>query len=138
MLELQRNRKFHAFEQRRRTRLITMIHRQETMSFLGFPIARYIDIEDSEQVLRAIRLTPPDMPIDFLVHTPGGLVLAAEQIAFALKRHQGKVTVFVPHYAMSGGALIALSGDEIVMAPNAVLGPVEPQLVHQQAEYPAA
>src|SRR2546422_8219408 len=124
MLKLQRTRKSHAFEQRGRTRLITMIHRQETMSFLGFPIARYIDIEDSEQVLRAIRLTPPDLPIDLIAHTPGGLVLAAEQIAFALKRHKGKVTVFVPHYAMSGGALIPLAGDEIVMDPNAVLGPV--------------
>ena len=138
MLALQRNRKFHAFEQRRRTRLITMIHRQETMSFLGFPIARYIDIEDSEQVLRAIRLTPPDMPIDLIIHTPGGLVLAAEQIAFALKRHKGTVTVFVPHYAMSGGALIALAGDEIVMDPNAVLGPVDPQLGTQQGAFPAA
>ncbi|TMF61430.1 MAG: hypothetical protein E6H89_04690 [Chloroflexi bacterium] len=138
MLALRRNRAFHGFEQRRRTRLITMIHRQETMSFLGFPIARYIDIEDSEQVLRAVRLTPPDMPIDFLLHTPGGLVLAAEQIAFALKRHQGKVTVFVPHYAMSGGALVAIAADEIVMDPNAVLGPVDPQLGSAQAAYPAA
>ena len=133
LLQVRRDRAFHAFEQRRRTRLVTMIHRQETMSFLGFPIARYIDIEDSEQVLRAIRLG-----IDLLLHTPGGLVLAAEQIAFALKRHKGKVTVFVPHYAMSGGALIALSADEIVMDPNAVLGPVDPQLGTQQASYPAA
>ena len=138
MLGLRRNRAFHGFEQRRKTRLITMIHRQETMSFLGFPVARYIDIEDSEQVLRAIRLTPPELGIDLLLHTPGGLVLAAEQIAFALKRHKGKVTVFVPHYAMSGGALIALSADEIVMDPNAVLGPVDPQLGTQQASYPAA
>jgi ClpP class serine protease len=104
-----------------------MIHRQETMSFLGFPVARYIDIEDSEQVLRAIRFTPPDMAIDLVLHTPGGLVLAAEQIAFALKRRQGKVTVFVPHYAMSGGCLLALAADEIVMDQNAVLGPVDPQ-----------
>jgi ClpP class serine protease len=138
MLERRRNGAFHAFEQKRRTRLITMIHRQETMSFLGFPIARYIDIEDSEQVLRAVRLTPPDMSIDLLLHTPGGLVLAAEQIAFALKRHKGKVTVFVPHYAMSGGALIALAADEIVMDPNAVLGPVDPQLGNQQGAFPAA
>ena len=134
MLELRRNRSFRGFEQRRKTRLITMIHRQETMSFLGFPLARYIDIEDSEQVLRAVRLTPPDMPIDFLVHTPGGLVLAAEQIAFALKRHKGKVTVFVPHYAMSGGTLIALAADEIVMCKHSVLGPIDPQL----GESPAA
>jgi ClpP class serine protease len=138
MLALRRNRSFSSFEQRRKTRLITMIHRQETMSFLGFPIARYIDIEDSEQVLRAIRLTPPEMPIDLLLHTPGGLVLAAEQIAFALKRHKGKVTVFVPHYAMSGGALLAISADELVMDPNAVLGPVDPQLGNQQAAFPAA
>src|SRR5947208_14642444 len=98
MLELRRNRAFHGFEQRRKTRLITMIHRQETMGFLGFPIARYIDIEDSEQVLRAVRLTPPDMPIDFLLHTPGGLVLAAEEIRRALKPRQGQGTVFVPHH----------------------------------------
>ncbi|MER3468258.1 MAG: hypothetical protein C4312_07090, partial [Thermoflexus sp.] len=94
----------------------------------------YIDIEDSEQVLRAIRLTPPDMPIDLILHTPGGLVLAAEQIAQALVRHPARVTVFIPHYAMSGGTLIALAADEIVMDENAVLGPVDPQL----GQYPAA
>ena len=138
MLAVRRDRAFHSFERKRGTRLISMIHRQETMSFLGFPIAGYIDIEDSEQILRAIRLTPPELGIDLLLHTPGGLVLAAEQIAFALKRHKGKVTVFVPHYAMSGGALIALSGDEIVMDSNAVLGPVDPQLGTPQASYAAA
>lgn len=126
-------------EKKRGSRVITLIHRQETMNFLGFPIARYIDIEDSEQVLRAIRLTPPDMPIDLIVHTPGGLVLASEQIACALKRHKGKVTVFVPHYAMSGGTLVALAADEIVMDPDAVLGPVDPQLGSPQTGYyPAA
>jgi ClpP class serine protease len=36
--------------------------------------------------------------------------------------------VFVPHYAMSGGTLIALAADKIVMDPNAVLGPVDPQI----------
>ncbi|MGQ0550432.1 MAG: SDH family Clp fold serine proteinase [Armatimonadota bacterium] len=123
------------FETRRRSRVITMIHRQETMSLLGLPIARYIDIEDSEQVLRAIRLTQPEMPIDLILHTPGGLVLASEQIAWALKRHPGKVTVFVPHYAMSGGTLVALAADEIVMDADAVIGPVDPQLGSQQGGY---
>lgn len=103
------------------------------MSFLGFPIARYIDIQDSEEVLRAIRLTPPDMPIDVILHTPGGLVLAAEQIARALRDHPGRVTMFVPHYAMSGGTLIALAADEIVMDQHAVLGPVDPQLGNHPA-----
>jgi len=139
LLEIRRQMAMRAIETKRKSRVITMIHRQETMSLLGFPIARYIDIEDSEQVLRAIRLTSPDMPIDLVLHTPGGLVLAAEQIACALKRHKGKVTVFVPHYAMSGGTLVALAADEIVLDPNAVLGPVDPQLGGQQGGYyPAA
>lgn len=134
LLEEARARLIRQIERRRGTRLITMIHRQETIGFFGLPISRYIDIEDSELVLRAIRLTPPNMPIDLILHTPGGLVLAAEQIAQALVRHPAKVTVFVPHYAMSGGTLIALAADEIVMDENAVLGPVDPQL----GQYPAA
>jgi ClpP class serine protease len=134
LLEEARTRLIRQIERRRGTRLITMIHRQETIGFFGLPISRYIDIEDSEQVLRAIRLTPPDMPIDLILHTPGGLVLAAEQIAQALVRHPAKVTVFIPHYAMSGGTLISLAADEIVIDENAVLGPVDPQL----GQYPAA
>ncbi len=128
LLEARRLRTFRRLEEERNSRAIGLIHRQETMSFLGFPIARYIDIEDSERLLRAIQLTDPKRPIDVILHTPGGLVLAAAQIAGALRRHKATVTVFVPHYAMSGGTLIALAADSIVMAENAVLGPVDPQL----------
>lgn len=134
MLEYHRFRVLRELERKRGSRVIALIHRQETISFLGLPIFRYISIEDSEEVLRAIRMTPDEMPLDIILHTPGGLVLASEQIAMALKRHKAKVTVFVPHYAMSGGTLIALAADEIVMDENAVLGPVDPQL----GEYPAA
>lgn len=133
-LEVQRLRLLRSIEQKRNSRVIALIHRQETLSLFGLPLFRYISIEDSEEILRAIRMTPDDMPIDLILHTPGGLVLASSQIAMALSRHPGKVTVFVPHYAMSGGTLIALAADEIVMDQNAVLGPVDPQL----GEYPAA
>lgn len=134
MLENARRRLMMKIEEMRGSRLILLIHRQETMSFLGFPFLKYIDIQDSEEVLRAINMTDDEMPIDIVLHTPGGLVLAALQIARALKRHKGKTTVFVPHYAMSGGTLIALAADEIVMSPDAVLGPIDPQI----GEYPAA
>lgn len=133
-LESERLKLMRKFEQKRGSRLITMIYRQEALAFLGVPISRFINIEDSEQVLRAIRMTPDSMPIDILLHTPGGLVLAAEQIAHAIQRHPAKVTVFVPHYAMSGGTMIALAADEICMDENAVLGPVDPQI----GQYPAA
>lgn len=133
-LDAQRVQLIRGLERQRQSRVITLIHRQEALSLLGIPLARYINIEDSEQVLRAIRLTPDGMPIDLILHTPGGLVLAAEQIALALRRHPGRVTVFVPHYAMSGGTMLALAADEIRMDENAVLGPVDPQL----GRFPAA
>jgi ClpP class serine protease len=134
LLEASRQRMISKIEHNRNSRVILLVHRQETMGFLGFPIFRYIDIQDSENIIRAINLTDPELPIDLVLHTPGGLVLATLQIARAIKKHKGKVTVFVPHYAMSGGTLIALAADEIVMSPHAVLGPVDPQL----GEYPAA
>ncbi len=109
-------------------RFVTLIHRQEKVGILGLPVYRFIDIDDSEAVLRAIRTTPKDMPIAIILHTPGGLVLAASQIARALHRHPAKKIAIVPHYAMSGGTLIALAADEIWMDPNAVLGPLDPQL----------
>jgi ClpP class serine protease len=134
MLELRRVHTLRAWERRQGHRLIALIHRQETMSLLGFPLLRYIDIQDSEEVLRALRLTAEDVPIDIVLHTPGGLALAAEQIAHAICRRKAKVTVYVPHYAMSGGTLIALAADEIVMDPNAVLGSLDPQI----GQHPAA
>ncbi|MDH5791332.1 MAG: hypothetical protein OEZ44_04040 [Candidatus Bathyarchaeota archaeon] len=123
---------------KRGSNVITLIHRQETLALFGIPLAQYIDIDDSEEVLRAIRLTPDDTPIDLIIHTPGGIALAATQIAFALDAHPARKTVMVPHYAMSGGTLIALAADEIMMDPHAVLGPVDPQLGDQQGTYAAS
>ncbi len=128
MLEYARTRKIAEIEKQRNSRVILLVHRQETMRLLGFPLARFIDVNDSEAVLRAIQMTDRDVPLDLVLHTPGGLVLAATQIARAVKDHPAKCTVFVPHYAMSGGTLIALAADEIVMCPHSVLGPVDPQL----------
>ncbi len=133
LLDASRTRLIARIEQKRQSRVILLVHRQETMSFLGFPLMRYIDIHDSEEVIRAIHLTDPEIPIDLVLHTPGGLVLASLQIARAIARHQGRVRVIVPHYAMSGGTLIALAADEIIMCEHAVLGPVDPQLGQQAA-----
>jgi ClpP class serine protease len=134
ILESKRIATLRKIETSRGSRVIGLIHRQETLSLFGFPLMRYIDIQDSEEVIRAIKMTDDAIPIDIILHTPGGLVLASEQIAQALLRHPAKVTVFIPHYAMSGGTLIALACDEIVMDENAVLGPVDPQV----GKFPAA
>jgi ClpP class serine protease len=126
---LRRAQAIRAIEKTHGTRVITMIHRQEKRSLFGFSVARHIDLEDAQTIIAAIKETPDDVPIDLIIHTPGGLVLAAMQIARAVEAHPAKVTVYVPVYAMSGGTLIALAADEIVLGEFSVLGPIDPQIL---------
>jgi ClpP class serine protease len=130
---LQRLRAIRAIEQKNATHVITMIHRQEMRSLFGMPVSRHIDLEDAQTIIAAIKETPPNKPIDLVLHTPGGLVLAAMQIARAVEAHPAKVTVYVPVFAMSGGTLIALAADEIVMGEFSMLGPIDPQIVGMPA-----
>jgi ClpP class serine protease len=81
--------KISQIEDERKPRMILLVHPQETMRFLGFPIARYIDIDDSEEVMRAIQMTDADVPIDLVLHTPGDLVLAALRQGCARAQGQG-------------------------------------------------
>ncbi|WOI53948.1 SDH family Clp fold serine proteinase [Parvularcula sp. LCG005] len=121
-------RRFAQVQKKRKSRLIAIVHRQEPMALLGIPQLRYIDLNTSEDVLNAIRTTPKDTPLELILHTPGGLILPALQVARAVKAHPAPTTVFVPHYAMSGGTLIALAADRICLSPHAVLGPIDPQI----------
>ncbi|MBV8794736.1 MAG: hypothetical protein JO136_07330 [Hyphomicrobiales bacterium] len=137
MLEATRRRKIAQLEKKRNSRVILLVQRQDTMRFLGCLLARYIDINDSEEVLRAIQMTDDEVPLDMVLHTPGRLVLAVPQIAQAVRDHKSKVTVFVPHYAMSGGTLVVLAADEIVMCKHSVLGAIDPQLGVSPGRVPA-
>jgi ClpP class serine protease len=125
---MRRAQAIRAIERAHDTRVITMIHRQEKAGLFGFSVGRHIDLEDAQTIIAAVKETPPDVPIDLILHTPGGLVLAAMQIARAVEAHPAKVTVYVPVYAMSGGTLIALAADEIVMGEFSMLGPIDPQI----------
>lgn len=122
----ERQRIVQALETERGTKVITLIQRKEPWS--NPEDDEYITIEDTEHILGLVHHTPKDKPIDLILHTPGGLALAAEMIATALYDHPAKVSVIVPFYAMSGGTLCALAADEIYMEKFSVLGPVDPQL----------
>jgi ClpP class serine protease len=126
MAAVRRQLLIRSIERQRGTKVITMIHRQGA-GLLGTLFARYINLDDGEQIMKAIARAG-SKPIDLVLHTPGGLVIAAEQIARVLHAHPGGVTVIVPQYAMSGGTMLALAADQILMDRHAMLGPVDPQL----------
>lgn len=113
-------------EKERGSRVVTLVHRKEP--WLRQEDYPGIEIEDSEKVLLEIKRAGKRQSIDLILHTPGGVALAAQMIAIALKTHRGRTTVHVPFYAMSGGALIALAADEIRMERFSVMGPLDPQI----------
>ena len=114
----------HELEEERGSRVLTLIHRKEPWS--ASDDEPEIGFEDSELILQQVRETPPDKPIDFIVHTEGGLTFAADLISMALRYHKGKVTVMVPFYAMSDGTYVVLAADEIMMEKCSILAPLEP------------
>ncbi|MHA1164432.1 MAG: SDH family Clp fold serine proteinase [Alphaproteobacteria bacterium] len=128
ILAMRRAEAIRKIEKENNARVITMIHRQEKKSLFGFSVARHIDMEDAQTIIAAIKETPDDLPLNLIIHTPGGLVIAAMQIARAIEAHPAKVTVYVPVFAMSGGTLIALAADEIALGEFSMLGPIDPQL----------
>jgi len=118
-------------EQERGSRVLTLIHRKEPWS--ASDDEPEIVLEDSEVILQQVRETPRDKPIDFIIHTEGGLAFAADLIAMALKYHPAKVTVMIPFYAMSDGTYIVLAADEILMEKCSILAPCEPIVDDMQA-----
>ncbi len=122
-------------ERERGTKVITMIHKKELWTKPGE--GEEIGIEDTETVLQKLRKVPPNTPVDFIIHTPGGYALAAQMMAMAIKFHPAKVTVMVPFYAMSGGSLMSLAASEIRMEKYSVLGPVDPQIPTPDGMWPA-
>ena len=129
----QRSQLIRELEEERGTRIITLIHRKEPWS--TDDDEPEIVLEESETILQAVRETPRDKPIDFIVHTEGGLTFAADMMAMALKHHPAKITVMVPFYAMSSGTYLALAADEIMMEKYSILAPVEPQIDEMPANW---
>jgi len=126
-IRLRRMAKLKAMEKSHGCKVLTMIHRREAISLLGLPAYQYIDEEDAEQILRWIRKYK-DYPLELILHTPGGQLHSSIQIARALRRHPKNTKVIIPHYSMSGGTIIALAANEIVMDKDAVIGPIDPQI----------
>lgn len=78
----------------------------------------------SEFIERAISTAEKDgaKAIIFEIHTPGGAVNAASDIAKVLSETKIKTIAFINQDALSAGAYIALNMDEIYMVPNATIG----------------
>jgi ATP-dependent protease ClpP protease subunit len=64
--------------------------------------------------------------LDLIVHSPGGPVEAAEQIVTCLRRRYRRMRVIVPVCALSTATLLCCAADQIIMAEQSSLGPIDP------------
>ena len=113
-----------AFRQARGSVVLRIVHHQSY---------ECVDENTAIEVIDALRAAGSDAPVDIILHTPGGVLHAAQQILHALKHHRGRKTAFIPYSAWSAGTMIALACDEIVLGSSAVIGPIDPQLGHLPA-----
>jgi hypothetical protein len=66
-----------------------------------------------------------------LLNTPGGGLHSSYKVAKALRNAFDDIEIYIPHMAASGGTLIALTANKIVMGPMSQLSPVDPQVVYK-------
>ena len=107
---------------------IAIIHHLRPSAFVWIK-KRYaqINLEEALAVVQTIRGVPDDRPIHLILHTLGGLSIAGEMIAQAIKLHKASVTAYIPYYAMSAGTVIALATERVVFGRGAALGPIDSQ-----------
>ena len=100
-------------------------------SFLQKAGANNVSIsrEDINGFMNALYEAPTDKGIVLMLHTPGGDPNAVESIVEYLHAKFSRMEVIVPYLAMSGGAMISLAGDLLVLGKHSQLGPIDPQLV---------
>jgi membrane-bound ClpP family serine protease len=90
------------------------------------PITR----DDSMGIMELLHNVPNNSDVDFLLHTGGGDIDAAEKLIGLIRAVVGTGTlrVIVPDFAKSAGTLIAIGADRIVMSDSSELGPIDPQI----------
>ena len=92
-------------------------------------VSAYMGISEEfaiETVINDIKNKTNAKKLLLLINSPGGLVQSSYKVARALRKTFQEIIVFVPHIAASGGTLIALTGNEIVMGMMSQLTPLDP------------
>ncbi len=85
--------------------------------------------EDVNGFMNALSEAPADQGLTLILHTPGGDPNAVESIVEYLHSKFERIEVVVPYLAMSGGAMISLASDLLVLGRQSQLGPIDPQIL---------
>lgn len=100
-------------------------------AFLQKPLHGLVQImpEDINGFMAVVHQMDTTKGLVLLLHTPGGVVAAVETIVGYLHRKFSNIIAVIPVYAMSGGTMISLASNKIVMGKQSQLGPIDPQMM---------
>jgi hypothetical protein len=107
-----------------------MKNRGNSLLIMFYPPRSSIDESQIELLHTALNsggvlIANPLAKLDILIHTVGGEPTAAYRLAQVIRDFSEEATFLVPEYAYSGGTLICLSGDTVLLGNHAVLSPID-------------
>lgn len=96
---------------------------------LSYGLMTGIDGDTVDDAFDVLRTKPLGRSMTVVVHSPGGDIHSAYNLACLFQRYAADRLVFVvPGWAKSAATLLVCGGDTILMTPVAELGPLDPQL----------
>lgn len=95
---------------------------------VGASIGQYEEFGIETAIERIKNANGNPKTLYMLVNSPGGTISSSYKVARTLRKSFKNIVVFIPHIAASGGALIALTGNKIVMGMMSQITPLDPQL----------
>ncbi|CAN7488996.1 SDH family Clp fold serine proteinase [Variovorax paradoxus] len=117
----------------KRQELINAIQLRTGRKLISYTSGAQAEIsrDDTVFLVDLLHNIPSNEDLDFLLHTPGGDIDAAEKLITMVRNKVGTATlrVVIPDFAKSSGTLMALGADFIVMSDSSELGPIDPQIV---------
>lgn len=117
----------------RRQDLIRSIEKQTSRQLICYVagLKTVISRDDVLFLVDVLHNVRPNEDLDFMLHTPGGDMDAAEKLIGMVRNVVGtaELRIIVPDFAKSSGTLMALGADEILMSDSSELGPIDPQIV---------
>ena len=119
--------------------IIAIIH-SANASILSLGGDTMIGLNTHIEFIKNYNKMDKDKDIHIILHTTGGALSSAESICNCIANHagKGKIIAYIPYYSYSGGCMIALACDKIVMAKNAILGPCDAQKASLTTQYSVA
>lgn len=118
---------------------VVVANRKKPLLIMFYPVRSQINEEQIELLHAAlnaggVKIAEPLSNLDILIHTIGGEPVAAYRLAQVIRDFAQEAIFLVPEFAYSGGTLICLSGNTILLGNHAVLSPIDITLHRRYAK----